>query len=185
MLQLGNDIVDIARDGAVHPRFVDRILHPEERRLYPRIAESAKDVWALWSAKEAAFKAYRQLHPGFLKPSRWLVKWAEKRVEHGHQSWLLESFSGADYVASVCASESARHETIIESFAHDPTPHELSAKGREILAQLLRKQGFDSSLVKDAGGVPRLISAAGAPAFSISHHARMVMVSVEIKAAPY
>jgi phosphopantetheinyl transferase (holo-ACP synthase) len=60
---LGTDVVDLAdpesAEAALHPRFDARAFAPAERarlRLSPRSARGALR-WALWAAKEAAWKA--------------------------------------------------------------------------------------------------------------------------------
>ena len=57
---VGNDIVDLELAGEPSPRFVARVLAPEERRASTRAA----DVWRRWAAKEAAFKALARRDPG-------------------------------------------------------------------------------------------------------------------------
>ena len=46
---IGNDIVDLADAGTPSPRFLARVLAPEERR-------HEAQIWRLWAAKEAAYK---------------------------------------------------------------------------------------------------------------------------------
>jgi phosphopantetheinyl transferase (holo-ACP synthase) len=57
---VGNDIVDLQLAGEPSPRFVARVLAPEERR----VSTCAADVWRRWAAKEAAFKALARRDPG-------------------------------------------------------------------------------------------------------------------------
>lgn len=64
---IGNDVVDLAdpeaHPEALHPRFDARVFAPEERARLARSADPARLRWALWAAKEAAYKAARQLDP--------------------------------------------------------------------------------------------------------------------------
>ena len=57
---VGNDIVDLQLAGEPSPRFVARVLAPEERRAWA----CAADVWRRWAAKEAAFKALARRDSG-------------------------------------------------------------------------------------------------------------------------
>jgi 4'-phosphopantetheinyl transferase superfamily protein len=65
---IGNDVVDLAdpeaSEAALHPRFDARAFAPAERALLARAADPTRLRWALWAAKEAAYKAARQLDPG-------------------------------------------------------------------------------------------------------------------------
>ncbi len=66
-MSVGNDVVDLAdpetRLGGLHPRFVERVFCAAERE---RLAASrSRHVlhWALWAAKESAYKALKRLAP--------------------------------------------------------------------------------------------------------------------------
>jgi phosphopantetheinyl transferase (holo-ACP synthase) len=67
-LRIGNDIVDLldpeAHPGAVHPRFVARILAESETRSEAPQTNALRPVWRLWACKEAAYKAVARDHPG-------------------------------------------------------------------------------------------------------------------------
>lgn len=64
---LGNDIVDLCHRDAYqfHPRFSERICTPFEleylKKNTPSPALWQKKLWMLWSAKEAAYKAIKQV----------------------------------------------------------------------------------------------------------------------------
>jgi len=64
-MHVGNDIVDLTDPetlpGARHPRFVERVLAPEEATTLDRQAPQC--LWAYWSAKESAYKAFRKISP--------------------------------------------------------------------------------------------------------------------------
>jgi phosphopantetheinyl transferase (holo-ACP synthase) len=60
---LGTDVVDLAdpeaAEGALHPRFDERAFTAAERARLAGSPERARLRWALWAAKEAAWKAAR------------------------------------------------------------------------------------------------------------------------------
>lgn len=64
---LGDDVVDLAdpdaSEGALHPRFDARAFTLAERALLARAADRGALRWALWAAKEAAYKAAHRLDP--------------------------------------------------------------------------------------------------------------------------
>jgi hypothetical protein len=64
---VGNDVVDLGdpetRPGAQHPRFDARVFAAEELGLLAADPEPGRLRWALWAAKEAAFKVARKQAP--------------------------------------------------------------------------------------------------------------------------
>ena len=75
---LGNDVVDVADPWAVgrarDRRFLGRVLSPAEADWLAGSRRPEEDLWVLWSAKEAAFKAWSRVHPGLVfAPSRFEV----------------------------------------------------------------------------------------------------------------
>ncbi len=74
---VGNDIVDLgssaARGKADDPRFLQRVLTPEEQEVMDTLAgPGARDLflWSAWAAKEAAYKAAAKACPGILSSPR-------------------------------------------------------------------------------------------------------------------
>jgi hypothetical protein len=64
---VGNDVVDLgdpeARLDGLHPRFATRVFTAAERSLLEACADRQRLHWALWAAKESAYKALKQLEP--------------------------------------------------------------------------------------------------------------------------
>ena len=64
---IGNDVVDLAdpetRLDGLHPRFATRVFTAAERSLLEAGADRQRLHWALWAAKESAYKALKQLEP--------------------------------------------------------------------------------------------------------------------------
>lgn len=77
-MSIGNDIVDLAdpetRHQGLHPRFDERVFGPSERALLGRSDSPHVLRWALWAAKESAFKAEKRLDPALVfSPKRFVV----------------------------------------------------------------------------------------------------------------
>ena len=67
-MSLGNDVVDLAdpetRLADLHPRWVERVFTPRERAALEASPSRHRLHWALWAAKESAYKARKRLTPG-------------------------------------------------------------------------------------------------------------------------
>jgi len=82
-LSVGNDIVDLAdpetRQQGLHPRFDERVFGAAERALLDAAAADPRHVlrWALWAAKESAYKAAKRCAPELVfSPKRFAVELA-------------------------------------------------------------------------------------------------------------
>lgn len=68
--RLGNDLVDLSAPGAADKvrdlRFLNRILAPAEQEWLARSERPDRALWRLWSAKEAAFKAWSRFDPALI-----------------------------------------------------------------------------------------------------------------------
>ena len=66
-MSVGNDVVDLAdpetRLDALHPRFEERVFRAVERDLLEASRSRHALHWALWAAKESAYKAVKRLVP--------------------------------------------------------------------------------------------------------------------------
>jgi len=67
LTHVGNDIVDLtdqyAREKADDPRFVNRVLTPDEQECLASSDTPNHLLWAFWSAKETAYKIISKSHP--------------------------------------------------------------------------------------------------------------------------
>jgi hypothetical protein len=67
-VSVGNDVVDLAlpetRLCGLHPRWSERVFCPAERRALESSRSRHRLHWALWAAKESAYKARKRLDPG-------------------------------------------------------------------------------------------------------------------------
>ncbi|MCF8111267.1 MAG: 4'-phosphopantetheinyl transferase superfamily protein [Desulfobacteraceae bacterium] len=68
MLFVGNDIVDLlagrTAGKSADPRFVERVLTELEKRGLKGAESGDTYLWALWAAKETAYKALAKVYPG-------------------------------------------------------------------------------------------------------------------------
>jgi phosphopantetheinyl transferase (holo-ACP synthase) len=122
---IGNDVVDLA-DPAIarhheNERFAARVCSEDERR---RVV-TARDLWSLFAAKEAAYKALVKLgeSPGFghrairVAPDLASVTWRELRLtlrvtgdrDHVHAVAWSEDAVGPAPIARVVRIEDSRH----------------------------------------------------------------------------
>jgi phosphopantetheinyl transferase len=66
-VSVGNDVVDLAdpetRLGGLHPRWSERVFGPREREALDASPSRHLLHWALWTAKESAYKARKRLEP--------------------------------------------------------------------------------------------------------------------------
>jgi len=70
MLKLGNDIVNLSIERSklkhLDQRFLNRVFTTNEQNIIQHAkstSNKSKIFWAIWAAKEAAFKAYKKHHP--------------------------------------------------------------------------------------------------------------------------
>ncbi len=54
---IGNDIVDLNEIHTPHARFINRVFTPDEKNFIEKNQNQRLIFWAIWSAKEAAYKA--------------------------------------------------------------------------------------------------------------------------------
>ena len=85
MPPVGNDVVDLKETGnrgkSRDERFLDRVFTPEERSLLAGAACPDALLWALWAAKEAAYKAVSRDDPGVCSiPRRYCVAFDGENV---------------------------------------------------------------------------------------------------------
>jgi phosphopantetheinyl transferase (holo-ACP synthase) len=120
---IGNDVVDLSdpetRAEAVHPRFDERVFVPSERDALGRSGSPARVRWVLWAAKEAAYKAVKQLDPtAVFSPRRFVVAWpggATARVDWGDRRFDVTVDARPDWIHAIARphpAPRASHEAI-------------------------------------------------------------------------
>jgi phosphopantetheinyl transferase (holo-ACP synthase) len=76
-VSIGNDVVDLAdpETRRAHPRFDERVFRPRERALLGGRDSHHVLRWALWAAKESAYKALKRLDPEMVfSPKQFVVE---------------------------------------------------------------------------------------------------------------
>jgi phosphopantetheinyl transferase (holo-ACP synthase) len=186
---IGNDVVDLTDPAIVrhheNDRFVERVCSDEERS---RVA-TARDLWSLFAAKEAAYKAAVKLggSPGFGHRSIHVaadlasVAWRDLRL-------ALEVTGGPDHVHAVAWTEGTRPLTrVVRTKGSRQGESERARTAlRELLSAALGCPADEFEVVRDASpgswdgyGPPRVLHA-GAKIdadVSLSHDGHFVAVA--------
>ncbi len=192
-MSLGNDVVDLADPEArlegLHPRFAERVFTAAERAALEASGEERPLLhWALWAAKESAYKALARLEPrtvfsprGFevelpAPPGRDAA--AAGRVRHGGRSFALEVIRRGDALHAVAwddAGDGARGGAMTWQVAiADGEP---GAAARRLAARaigLMLRPGHEPIRIVDRP--PVAVGATGPLdlVLSLSHHGRFV-----------
>jgi hypothetical protein len=189
-VSLGNDVVDLADSETrdLHPRFDERVFDPRERALLSDCPSPHVLRWALWAAKESAYKALKRLDPQTVfSPRRFAVDLstlpardgvATGRVVHGNQALDLDVRVDGPCVHAVCRrtrSWDARLQWRVAPAGSDP-----SAEVRR-----LASTDIASALGLDPDGIqivrrPPVALRRGRPLvadLSLSHHGSFVALA--------
>ena len=185
---LGNDVIDLmdpdTRPGALHPRWDGRVFAARERAALAASALPERLRWALWGAKEAAYKLAHKLDPKTVfAPSRFEV--ALDAQLRGRVAWpggaarvaVLEAQTCLHALAWDGATDLAR---VLHACARTsaPDPAAASAAARELAErEAEHRLGLDAGALRvhKRGRVPSLLHAdGGAFDLSLSHHGTVV-----------
>jgi hypothetical protein len=201
-VSLGNDVVDLADpesglDG-LHPRFAERVFTRAERESLEAAADRHALHWALWAAKESAYKALRRVDPrAIFAPRAFEVDLPAPptaggvlagRVRHRGRSHALE-VALRDGVLHVVAWDSAgpiatRIHAAVFGAGEDPGTSARRLASRGIGAAL----GAEPGEVRIAGRPP-VATRAGLPldvVVSLSHHGRFAAFAwAGLRSLPY
>lgn len=184
---IGNDVVDLraaeAVGAACRGRFVARVCTAAEREAVASAANPDRELWALWAAKEAAFKAIRKADHGIrFIPRNFEVEFPRTRtaqspglVRHGSRLLACSLCATDDYVHAICrcpaegASAQARGElySAVRKLPADPVAapegadaghRPESAAARRLLEELaLRHAGLRGRVIREDDLPPRLV----------------------------
>ena len=154
---LGNDVVDLADPWAVgkarDPRFLKRVLSARELDQVAVSEQPGATLWALWAAKEAAYKAWSRHHPDLvLAPSRFVVDPQAGLVAGPCGVCHVEWHEGPGWLHCLaCAAPEGRSANLLWRVeplweaepGGDPQPLGLESRcARELARRLLAEAGF-------------------------------------------
>jgi hypothetical protein len=188
-VSVGNDVVDLAlaetRLGGLHPRWVGRVFGAAERKALDTSPSRHLLHWALWAAKESAYKARKRLAPETVfSPKEFEVELsplpatdgvAVGRVVHRGEVFSLEvQLDGASLHALATSEDEAGARVLwrVDEARGDPGP----------AARRLAATSIGTALGADPAGL-RIIRRPPVVTFrdhraaldvSLSHHGRFV-----------
>jgi hypothetical protein len=188
-VSVGNDVVDLGdpetRLCGLHPRWVERVFGAAERTALDASPSRHLLHWALWAAKESAYKARKRLEPGTVfSPKEFEVELrplpatdgvAVGRVVHRGDVFALEVHVDGEAVHAVTTSEKGavgRVRSRVERARCDPG----------LAARRLAATAISSALGLDPDGLrivdrPPVAMHGGRRldvGLSLSHHGRFV-----------
>ena len=113
MSAIGDDVVDLGDaetgEGAQHPHFDARVFAPCELEQMAAAKDPRHRRWVLWAAKEAAYKAARQMDPRVVfAPRRFVVTLqagSRAWVRHDRVGFVVDLEGGPELVHAVARPE--------------------------------------------------------------------------------
>jgi hypothetical protein len=189
---VGNDVVDLRARivaGPRNPRFDARVFAPSEHRALRESTEPDALRWALWAAKEAAYKVAKKLDDGAVwSPVRFVVSigpGCEGSVEHAGRRIPVQVESDGERVHAVASDGAGSLAKVQSRVAELPAPEAdpsaaVRALACEELAPLLGTSATALEITR-RGRIPVLrIGGRDAPYdLSLSHHGRFVAYAAE------
>lgn len=184
---VGNDVVDLREANTPrHAGFDARVFAPSEAR---RLQDDGTGTlrWALWAAKEAAYKRARRADPAVVfSPVRFVVDLGTDgrgRVRHEDCSCAVRVEAGEEFVHAVAAETTAALE---QSIARVAPVENAGAESHEVrrlaLSDLAPRLGTLPGALRfeRRGRIPwlRVGLAPDALPISLSHHGRFVAWAV-------
>jgi hypothetical protein len=146
---VGNDVIDLKETGnrgkSWDERFLDRVFTPEERSLLAGAAYPDALLWALWAAKEAAYKAVSRDDPGICSIPRCY------RVAPDSEN-LYRPIDGAGFAGRVLTP---RGEVALRVIVTDDYVHALTAGSKADLGGIVQRVDR-MGVAENAGGVHRV-----------------------------
>lgn len=194
-MSLGNDVVDLAdpeaRLDGLHPRFAERVFTRAEREALDASGDRHVLHWALWAAKESAYKALRRVEPrAVFAPRAFEVDLpgpprgeasAAGRVRHGGRSFALEVSRRGDVLHAVAWDDAGNGPgggaMLREVAIADGKP---GAAVRRLAARAIGlKLRPGCGPIRIVGRPPVAVGATGTldVVVSLSHHGRFVAIA--------
>jgi phosphopantetheinyl transferase (holo-ACP synthase) len=198
-VSVGNDVVDLddpeTRLDGLHPRWSERVFCAAERDALDASRSRHRLHWALWAAKESAFKARKRLEPrAIFSPVEFEVELsplpatagvAVGRVVHRGEVFGLEVHLDDTRVHAVATSQEGAGARVlwkVERAQGDPS----------VTARRLAAKAIGSALGLDPAGL-RIVGRPPVAFFrdhrsdvgvSLSHHGRFVAFACTLGDAP-
>jgi phosphopantetheinyl transferase (holo-ACP synthase) len=188
-VSVGNDVVDLddpeTRLECLHPRWSERVFCAAERQALDASRSRHRLHWALWAAKESAFKARKRLEPrAVFSPVEFAVELsplpasagvAVGRVVHRGEVFGLEIHVDDTRVHAVATSQDEAGAPVlweVERAQGDPSVAARRLAGSAIGSAL----GLDPAGVGIVGRPPvaAFRDGRGEVGVSLSHHGRFV-----------
>jgi phosphopantetheinyl transferase (holo-ACP synthase) len=189
---LGDDVVDLgdpeAGPGAQHPRFDARVFSPRERAALAASPAPHRLRWALWAAKEAAYKLARKLDPGArFSPRRYAVGLDARRpvrVAWPGGAARVEVRQAGDAVHATATEIGSDAARVVRGVARLEAGDDPSRAARELAVRRVAERlgiATEGLRVERRGRIPRLcLPDGGALDLSLSHHGRLVAFACEL-----
>ncbi|HYX39772.1 MAG TPA: 4'-phosphopantetheinyl transferase superfamily protein [Oligoflexus sp.] len=182
-MRLGNDIVDRTATADHNPRFIDRILHPEEKSRRSSWTLDDPLLWIHWACKEAAYKAIRQSRDIPFHHREFILT-PDLSMIHYHQECLQLQIRQEDQAVFALATDAALKDCHSRIFAFDTERGTVtqSEKVRSILLDLateILQLPLHELTMTTAQRIPRICHRGQVLPLpvSLTHHGRYVAAS--------
>lgn len=189
---VGNDVVDLRDPDSVadarHPRWDERVFTVAEQARVRRAEAEERVRWALWAAKEAAFKAARKLNPDVrFIPRDFAVKLlddARAEVHHGLDRFHVWYEHARGWIHAAATPTEARPRWVVASLDEEEAPPGVRVRqvARQALASFLEVEPAELRVAM-VEGVPAVLRGEEVlPVdLSLSHHGRLVACSWSVE----
>lgn len=218
-MSVGNDVVDLAdpecRLESLHPRWGERVFAASERAALERESDAGSNGprgarhrlhWALWAAKESAYKARKRREPeAAFSPREFFVELAAfphgdgvalGRVVHRGAAFAVEVRLDGDCLHAVATSANATGQRVVPAVPpnHGLVVKAVAAAGEDPSREVRRLavEALGSAL----GFAPERLQITGRPpvvrheshiidvSLSLSHHGRFVAFACMLPPGP-
>jgi len=193
---VGNDIVDLhdcdADISSYRPGFDARVFSQAERAAIARRELGEATRWLLWAAKEAAYKAAKQMNADTIYSPRAFEVLCEKRwaeyfmpVRHVSGPFVVVLEPDHERVHAVAARSSSEYGHVIRGVAPCSEPANASQEVRRLACEAIaRKLDVPSEgiEVRREGRIPSLYLDAQplCMSLSLSHHGRWLAFACDL-----
>ncbi len=183
-MRLGNDIVDHAATQGHNPRFIDRILNPEEKSRRESWSLDESLLWLYWACKEAAYKAVRQSRDIPFHHREFIVAPDFKSIGYYAEIFQLSTLQdGAAIFALATDGDPLRCHSRIAKFTQEADPAAQSEKARSLLLDLAAEHlslPRAELQITTQNRIPKIVHGTQIlpHAASLTHHGRLVAASL-------